>query len=191
MSECCDWDVKNVRSNQWKKKKNAVCTYTGTLVWTNTVGASRTWFLPWFSECCTVSGKKAVRCTHSAWCNLCACSLYYIYKVLLYIHFHFQCKQLRETIALLILFYVILGLLDSCIILLHFILNSDLYFIRYGCFCLHSPGFFYSVIVCACICMSGLPFILLFFRVIFIFLLHFTSVFMIVYRFLWVYFSAS
>lgn len=50
------------------------------------------------------------------------------------------------------------GLLDSCIILLHFTEFTDLYFIRYGFFCcLHSSAFFTSywcVFVCVSACLG-------------------------------------
>lgn len=56
----------------------------------------------------------------------------------------------RSAHFVLCFFCCILGLLDSCIILLHFTEFTDLYFIRYGFFCLHSPAFFF-LSVCACL----------------------------------------
>lgn len=107
-----------------------------------------TWFLPWFCECCTEHRMHGAICVHIK-CFVCvSISIFSVNNG----------RNNRSAHFVLCFFCCILGLLDSCIILLHFTEFTDLYFIRYGFFCLHSPAFF----SCRCVrvCMSGLPFIL-------------------------------
>lgn len=128
---------------------------------------------------------------HSAWCNLCTNKMFLCVSISIFSANNGRNNRSAHFVlcyfSVLLLYF--LGLLDSCIILLHFTEFTDLYFIRYGFFSLSSILLFFFcflVGVCVSTCLGCRSFFGVF-SVDFYFLLHFTSVFMNCFCFFWVF----